>query len=135
MPITLSYDLRTQDANHRTYVRSMLERFGWRRLGGSVFRYDGRQTPIGTLEEDWLSDVVPSIMFFRSFLLRNNIDLVFMTLDTNSVAHIDHSDAALTFGNLPLSGNDLNLVQPTNGQSSVQRIQQFVTAAVNASAA
>jgi hypothetical protein len=40
MPITLSYDLQTDDANHRTYIRSMFERFGWRRLGGSVFRYE-----------------------------------------------------------------------------------------------
>ena len=106
--------------------------FGWRRMGGSVFRYDGRQVN-GVMEEDWLNDVVPSLMFFRSYVLRNQIELVFMTLDTNSVAHIDHSDPALTFGNLPLAGNALNLVPPTNNQSSIQRIQQFVTAATDAS--
>ena len=132
MPVTLSYDLRTDDANQRSYVRSMLERFGWRRLGGSVFRYEGRQVPGGILEEDWLNDVVPSLMFFRSYILKNNIELRFMTLDTNSIARIDSSDPIVTFGNQPLDGSSLDLLTPTNAQSSVTRIRKFVTSAKKA---
>jgi hypothetical protein len=37
MPVTVSYDLADADYNDRNYVRSMFERFGWKRLGGSVF--------------------------------------------------------------------------------------------------
>jgi len=67
MPITLSYDLRGAHPNRRNYLRSMLERFGWRRLGGSVFRYSGRHgKATGTTQQDWLNDVAPSIMLFRS---------------------------------------------------------------------
>jgi hypothetical protein len=33
MPITVSYDLTAVDTNERTYIRSMFERFGWKRLG------------------------------------------------------------------------------------------------------
>ena len=30
MPITVSYDLHDASVNHRNYIRSMFERFGWR---------------------------------------------------------------------------------------------------------
>jgi hypothetical protein len=49
MPITISYDLQTDDTNHRNYIRSMFERFGWKRLGGSVLRYE-----VTDDQEDWL---------------------------------------------------------------------------------
>ena len=130
MPVTLSYDLRTDDPNQRNYIRSMLERFGWKRLGGSVFRYDGRSVR-GTKEEDWLNDVVPSLMFFRSYVLHHGIEVRFLTLDTNSVARIDFSDPRSPFGNQPLRGDDLRLRNPTNRQSSVARIRRFVNSAVN----
>jgi hypothetical protein len=126
MPVTLSYDLRTDNGNHRNYVRSMLERFGWKRLGGSVFRY-----PAPDEEEDWLNEVVPSLMFFRSYILRHGIELRFMTLDTNSVVHLDYSDPAATVGSVPMSGDDLLLKEPTNVQSSEERIRRFVTSAVD----
>lgn len=127
MPITVSYDLRTPDANHRNYIRSMFERFGWRRLGGSVFRYAKKRG-----EEDWLNDVVPSIMFFRSYVVANDIEVRFFTLDTQSVAHIDFSDARTRLGNQPVTGTDLNLVQPGNRQSSARAIRAFVQAGIEA---
>jgi len=77
MPVTLSYDLRTNDPNHRSYIRSMLERFAWRRLGGSVFRYSGR-TINGVIEEDWLNDVSPSLMFVRSYTIQQSIEIRFL---------------------------------------------------------
>jgi hypothetical protein len=33
MPITVSYDLAEAGTNERNYIRSMFERFGWKRFG------------------------------------------------------------------------------------------------------
>ena len=93
MPITVSYDLADADNNDRNYIRSMFERFGWKRMGGSVFRYAKTEG-----EEDWLNEVVPALMIFRSYIVAKSIDLNFFTLDTNSVAHIDWSDDEALLG-------------------------------------
>ena len=132
MPITISFDLRTAEGNgnHRSYLRSMFERFGWRRLGGTLLRYQGRALADGTIEEDWLNDVIPSLMFFRSYVINHQIEVRYFTLDSVSVAHLDFSDPALTLGTLPQGGGDLDLRAPTNPQSSERRIRDFVDAAV-----
>jgi len=105
----------------------MFERFGWRRLGGSVFRYEKKKG-----EEDWLNDVVPSLMFFRSYAVANDIEIRFFTLDTQSVAHIDFSDARTRLGSQPATGNELDLHRPTNNQSSARMIRDFVQAGIDA---
>ena len=129
MPITISYDLsNVQNGNDRTYIRSMLERFNWRRLGGSVFRYEGIPDATGTLQEDWLNHVVPALMFFRSYILAKSITLARFTIDTSSVAHIDQSDPALLLGTPPQIAAALSLVNPTNVQSSEQALRAFITA-------
>jgi hypothetical protein len=79
MAITLSYDLSDADSNQRNYIRSMLERFRWRRLGGSVFRYEGRDID-GKSQEDWLNDVIPALMFLRSYAVKKEITFKFFTL-------------------------------------------------------
>jgi hypothetical protein len=132
MPITISYDLRTDDTNQRTYVRSMLERFHWRRLGGSVFRYEGVRQEDGTLYEDWLNHVAPSLMFLRSFLLSHGIRLRFLTVDASSISFLDHSDRDFPLGTAPQNGPQINLADPTNPQSSEIRISEFVDAATAA---
>ncbi len=135
MPVTISYDMTVSDTNHRTYVRSMLERFGWKRLGGSVFRYSGRLDPnSGEIYEDWLNDVAPALMFLRSYAIRKNITLNFLTLDANSVARIDHSDPAQRYGVAPQVGAHCAQDTPTNEQSSVKTIQDFIDKAIAASA-
>jgi hypothetical protein len=126
MPITVSYDLRTDDPNHRSYVRSMFERFGWKRLGGSVFRYGQ-----GDDEEDWLNEVVPALMIFRSYVIAKDIELRFFTLDTSSVTHIDFSDPDEQLGEAPEDGDDLTLYEPTNAQSSEDRIRRAVKGVVD----
>jgi hypothetical protein len=126
MPVTVSYDLRTDNANHRNYIRSMFERLGWKRLGGSVFRYENRRG-----EEDWLNDVVPALMFFRSYTIAHAIEVRFFTLDTQSVAHIDFSDSRKRLGKQPIEGTGLNLRTPTNLQSSARAIRDFVQAAID----
>jgi hypothetical protein len=134
MPVTLSYDLSNipPGANDRTYIRSMLERFGWRRLGGSVFRYEGFRDADGVLQEDWLNHVAPALMFFRSYLLAKNITLTRFTLDTSSVVHIDQSDPTLPLGFPPQTAASLNLQAPTNPQSAEQALRNFITASTNA---
>jgi len=132
VPVTISYDLTTGDNNQRTYIRSMLERFGWRRLGGSVFRYDGVVQGDGSKYEDWLNHVVPSLMFLRSFVLKKQISLNFFTVDATSVSFLDHSDQQMPLGSPPEDGQALSLVSPTNPQSAEQAIRNFVDAATNA---
>src|SRR4051812_44515154 len=72
MPITISYDLAAAESNDRNYIRSMFERFSWKRLGGSVFRYNWVDD---NGQEDWLNDVVPALMMFRSYCLAKNIKI------------------------------------------------------------
>jgi hypothetical protein len=132
MPVTITYDLAEADTNQRTYLRSMFERFHWRRLGGSVFRYDGERLGDGTAgEEDWFNHVAPALMFMRAYCLRHSITIRFFTLDASGVAHIDHSDRATLLGNQPLAGASLSLAEPTNQQSSKQAIRDAVDAMTN----
>jgi hypothetical protein len=135
MPIIVSYDLTNVDNNDRNYVRSMLERFHWRRLGGSVFRYDGIVNEAdGTPFEDWLNHVIPALMFLRSFLISRNITLRFFTVDASSTSFLDHSDPAQLYGNAPQTGAQLDFAVPTNVQSSEATIRAFVEAGIAATA-
>jgi hypothetical protein len=126
MPITVSYDLADADNNQRSYVRSMFERFGWQRMGGSVFRYERKDD-----EEDWLNDVAPALMMFRSYVLAKGITISAFTLDTNSVARIDRSDPEEVLGYEPDDGEDIHLETPSNVQSSEKRIRRGIDALIN----
>lgn len=128
MPITVSYDLTVADNNERNYVRSMFERFGWDRLGGSVFRYSVTDD---TGQEDWLNDVIPALMIFRSYCLAHKIKVNFFTLDASSVTRLDASNSTAIVGTEPRNGKDLDLYAPTNVQSSEERIRRAVTAVVD----
>jgi hypothetical protein len=108
----------------------MFERFGWKRLGGSVFRYGGRKIG-GVLQEDWLNDVAPAVMFFRSYVLRKSIPVTSFTLDAMSVSRIDYSGVP-HFGRRPRIGTKLSLKKPTNVQSSEKKLRDFVDAAIAA---
>lgn len=133
MPITLSFDLANAPTQRRNYLRSMLERFGWRRLGGSVFRYSGRMTKASGLQEDWLNDVAPSLMFFRSYIRRHKLTLTRFTIDAQGVSFMDRSDSDAPVGQPIVSGAKMKLLKPTNFQSSEKTIRQFVDAAEQAS--
>jgi hypothetical protein len=106
----------------------MFERFHWKRLGGSVFRYDGTGEPHERME-DWLNHVVPALMFFRSYVTANNMALKKFTLDSHSVVFIDQSDPKSAFGSVPLNGSDLNLAVPSNSQVREQALRDFVNSA------
>jgi hypothetical protein len=128
MAITISYDLTGAAPAERNYIRSMFERFGWERLGGSVLRY---QLIEGQNEEDWLNDVVPALMLFRSYILAKNITLNFFTLDTNSVSRLDHTDSEALLGYAPQDGDNIYLYAPTNTQSSEKRIRRSINQVID----
>lgn len=134
MPVTISYDVADIDNNQRNYIRSMLERFHWHRFGGSVFRYDGViDQDSQERHEDWLNHVVPALMFFRSYILKNSITLKFFTVDASGATYVDHSDPSLLFGQQPLDGTQLKLnPKPTNVQSSESAVRNFVDEASKA---
>jgi hypothetical protein len=91
-----------------------------------VFRYEKKRG-----EEDWLNDVVPSIMFFRSYILANNIKVKFLTLDAASVARVDLSAKDRKLGKRPYVYPRLN-PKPGNKQSSVKKIRGFLKSAIDA---
>lgn len=132
MPITISYDVTDIENNDRNYMRSMLERFHWKRLGGSVFRYDGLPDDGGKLQEDWLNHVIPSLMFLRSFIVKKKVELKFFTIDSASISFLDHSDPALKLGTAPQPGSKVALGTPTNKQSAEGTIRAFIDAAIAA---
>ena len=132
MPITVSYDVADLGPDKRNYIRSMLERFYWKRLGGSVFRYEGIPQDDGTCYEDWLNHVAPSLMFLRSYLLQHDITLRFFTVDASSTSFLDHSDPSALLGPNPQRGDDINLAEPTNSQSSVKTIKKFIDTGIQA---
>jgi hypothetical protein len=128
MPITVSYDITNAENSERNYIRSMFERFCWRRLGGSVFRYDWNDK---TGQEDWLNDVVPALMIFRSYCLAKKIKITFFTLDTASVTRLDTSDPGALVGTEVETGDEKIFCDPTNQQSSKKRLRRAITAMVD----
>jgi hypothetical protein len=128
MPITVSYDHSDASTNERNYIRSMFERFCWKRLGGSVFRYDWKDK---TDQEDWLNDVVPALMIFRSYCLAKKIKITFFTLDTIGVTRLDTSDPGAVVGTEVEGGDGKRFCNPTNFQSSEKRLRRAITAMVD----
>lgn len=128
MSITISYDITAADNNERNYIRSMFERFCWTRLGGSVFRYDWKDD---TGQEDWLNDVVPALMVFRSYCLAKNIEVKFFTLDASSVTRLDTTDPGAIVGTDLEKGDKKRFCTPTNAQSSESRIRRAITSMVD----
>jgi hypothetical protein len=129
MPLTLTYDFSENGGTtHHNYVRSMFERFAWKQIGGSTFTYMGRKVR-GQMQEDWLNEVAPSIMHFRSYLLKHKLKLNKFTLNASSFTTLDHSSPGTRVGRKPLRGKSLKLtVPPANARhSSEKQIKAFVT--------
>lgn len=107
MPVTVSYDFRGAEGNQLNILRTSFERFGFRRLGNSLFRHDAN-----VAGDDWLNCIAPAMMFFRSYVLHHNMQLIRFTVDCHGASFIDFSGVP-TFGELPLEGANLHLAQPT----------------------
>lgn len=76
--------------------------------------------------------MIPSLMFFRSYAVKDGIAVRFFTLDTSSVSRLDHSDPHVLLGRRPVSGGKLKLRAPTNKQSSEKTVREFVDSAIEA---
>lgn len=124
MSLTLTYDISAKSGNHHNYVRSMFERFGWKQIGGSTVTYSGRKIS-GVSQEDWLNDVVPAIMYFRSYLLKHKLKLNKFTINALSFSVLDHTSKK-KLGRRPLAGSALKLKVPMSKQSGEKRIRSFV---------
>jgi CRISPR/Cas system-associated endoribonuclease Cas2 len=135
MPVIVTYDLKRAPVQDRNYLRSMFERFGWKRVGGSVLRYDGEEQADGSMQEDWLNCVAPALMFFRSYVLEKKLKLTFFTIDAASTSFLDNSDPIAMLGRAPEAGTALPLVAPICEQSAAATIRKFVDATATASGA
>lgn len=131
MATTISFDLTAATPAHRNYVRSALERFGWKRLGGSVFRYPSRQAKAET-QDDWLNDVVPSLMFFRSYIKSQNIQLSRFTIDGQSCSFFEQDEDQFMLDLRLKEPAQMAEVAPSNPQSSLSAIQDFLVKCVAA---
>ncbi|MBE7480616.1 MAG: hypothetical protein HS104_11625 [Polyangiaceae bacterium] len=111
MPITLTFDMKksVRDTNEHLYLRSAFERFGWRRVGGSAFVYEGK---------DWLNEAIPALMFFRSFVAARQNELTSFTIQSSSFSTKSEVRAA----------EDLVLKKPTNAQCHAADLREFVSA-------
>lgn len=108
--ITLTFDMtkpERENSNAHQYIRSAFERFGWKRVGGTAFVYRGK---------DWLNEVIPALMFFRSFIDARQIELTSFTLHSTSYTtrHQVHSE--------------LQLKTPKTRQCHADDLQQFAAA-------
>lgn len=81
---------------------------------------------------DWLNHIVPALMFMRSYIVERNLDLSFFTVSASGSSFVDNSDPGNSYGNQPLDGDNSNDVQPTNEQSSIRTIRQFIDEACQA---
>jgi hypothetical protein len=98
MPIRITYDLTGATSLQANRVQSIFERFRWESSGGSAYHYPASGPGV---QEDWLNHVVPALMCFRAYVLKENMRLSRFTIDTVS-------------GHLPLlsnprSGDQINI--------------------------
>src|SRR4051794_20542818 len=85
MKIILTFDMErgADNSNNHQGLRAAFQRFGWQNMGGSVFVYEG---------EDWLNEVAPALMFFRSFVVRRELSLKNVTLTADIVSILGRRD-------------------------------------------
>jgi|SRR5580658_254705 hypothetical protein len=78
MGIRINYDIRGATPEQRNKIQSIFERFRWVGLGGSTYGYPAR---IDGSPEDWLNHIVPALMCFRSYILKQNMILSHFNID------------------------------------------------------
>lgn len=91
MSVELTYDLDSGTCSplERNRLRSLLERFGWVLAGGSVYRYEADEGQ----KEDWLNEIAPSLMLFRSFVVCHDIAVTRFTIKVNSDVAADDTSS------------------------------------------
>lgn len=109
MPVTFSFELEGA-GEEQAQLGSFFERFGWERLGSNTFRYP-RLTPDAgrAVLEDWFNYVVPALMLFRCYVLRQRLVLKECTLDAASSTGYRRG---IEVGSPPLRAENIRLRQP-----------------------
>lgn len=125
MPVMFSYNFTGHEGIDNNHIQSMFERFGWKNVGGSCYRYP----PLGSdplLTEDWLNRVIPALMLFRAYVLKTGVTVSRFSLDAHSSTGHDGK-----YGDAPVA--QPVLMAPVNGSFGVKNLEEWldgVTAAV-----
>lgn len=108
MSIILTFDIEGAPSVERNRIQCAFERFGWESLGGSAYRYPrlGTDEPV----EDWFNHVIPALMLFRTYVTQSQRPLSRFSLDIQSSSGANPTTG---LGNLPLSGSNVQLYDPT----------------------
>jgi hypothetical protein len=102
----------------------MFERFGWERIGGTAYRYPSLDANTDVVE-DWLNQVVPAIMLFRSYLSNYpQVKLRRFSLHTSSSVGVNASNfvgRAVVAGSLAANSNP-----SSPGQFGMQKLEAWL---------
>lgn len=123
MPIVITFDIERAKPIEHNRIQSLFERFGWENLGGSSYRYPKLGTDDQPVE-DWLNHVVPALMLFRTYIIRNKKVLKKYTLDVNSST--GYSPLA-SYGNNASDGTTVPLYTPTNPAFGEKNLREWIT--------
>ncbi|HWB14659.1 MAG TPA: hypothetical protein VG826_35880 [Pirellulales bacterium] len=115
MPLVFSFEI-DGSADQQGEMGSLFERLGWERLAAGTYRYPQlaeEQAPV-TLE-DWFNHVVPALMLFRCYVLRQRLVVKQFTLEAASSTGYRRGAEV---GSPPLAAENIRLRQPT-GEAEV----------------
>jgi hypothetical protein len=119
MPIMFSYNLVSATTDQQNRVQSLFQRFGWENVGGSCYRYPPlRQRPA---VEDWLNHVVPALMLFRAFVLKQDLQVNKYSLDAHSST--GHSESV---ANRIADVSEIQFSQPSNQQFGATKLREWL---------
>lgn len=127
MAVLLSYNFAGHKPINNNHIQSMLERFGWQSVGGSSYRYP----PIDAeplFPEDWWNVVVPALMCFRAYVVKNALQLSHFSLDAHSSTGYSQTSAQVP----PVDGKSLQLAASNNAQFGEQNLRDWLDATTNA---
>jgi hypothetical protein len=109
MPVTFSFEFEGADKD-QAHLASFFERLGWERLGANTFRFPRLVTEPGrAILEDWFNHVVPALMLFRCYVLRQRLVLKEYTLDAATSTGYRRGAEV---GSPPLPAENIRLRQP-----------------------
>jgi hypothetical protein len=119
MSIMFSYNLTGATSDQTNRVQSIFERFGWENVGGSCYRYPPLQpTPPA---EDWLNNVIPALMLFRAFILKQGITVERYSLDAQSSTGYSGS-----YSNPIQAAGNIKLFTPKQPQFGLKHLKAWV---------
>lgn len=124
MTVLITFDLSsTTDGNDRTRIRLAFLRLGWETVGGSAYRYPPLNPNAGNMLnlDDWFNHVVPALMYMRSLVESNGIQVTNFTIDSFS-----STGARAGVGPVILPSANI-LMQPNNDPVlSEQRLREWI---------